>query len=581
MDSEYLVSALQAVLDSSADAMVLFDSSLTVHAFNEAARRSVSSMYGAELASGRKVTDFLPRSSAAVFAQDAAKALSGQRVEIERGIPSRRDEGHPYRYVLVPIAKPGEAPWGVTLTLADLGPLRSIEKSLAKRETQYFDLLRALPVVVLIVTDGYYRYGNDAALAMFGLKSLGELVGLHVKTFVPPEDLATTSERLVTSQNGEAHGERQADIVRQDGSRRNLMVQSMYCVYEGKDASLVIARDVTEERKAALWLRTMSYAVEQSPACIVITDPSGRIEYTNPRFTEVTGYASDEIKGKNPKFLKSGETTAEEYERLWRTIRGGGVWRGEFHNVKRSGELYWEDASIGPIKDSEGRIAHFIGVKEIITERKQDEAILRQTLDAKEALIHELHHRTRNNLQILSALISMQIERSGSGPVAEGLEKARGRVLALSAVQEQFLNRDDLSTIDLKEFAEDVIAQTVGARASSETRLSVDADLPRMEVPVDFANPFGLTLYELVSNSARHAFGGRAAGSISVRGAVAHGVLCVEYRDDGVGLDPGDTLVDGSGLGHLILRSLVESQLGGSVTLLPGPGFACSIIMPL
>jgi len=109
-------------------------------------------------------------------------------------------------------------------------------------------------------------------------------------------------------------------------------------------------------------------AVEQSPASVVITDVCGNIEYVNPKFTELTGYTLEEALGKNPRILKSGESPAEMYEQLWRTITSGGDWRGEFHNKKKNGELYLESAVISPIRDAQGAITHFVAVKEDITQ---------------------------------------------------------------------------------------------------------------------------------------------------------------------------------------------------------------------
>jgi PAS domain S-box-containing protein len=109
-------------------------------------------------------------------------------------------------------------------------------------------------------------------------------------------------------------------------------------------------------------------AVEQSPSSVVIADLRGKIEYVNPKFTELTGYTLEETLGKNPRILKSGKHSVEIYEQLWRTITSGGDWRGEFHNKKKNGELYLESAVISPIRDAQGAITHFVAVKEDITQ---------------------------------------------------------------------------------------------------------------------------------------------------------------------------------------------------------------------
>ena len=119
--------------------------------------------------------------------------------------------------------------------------------------------------------------------------------------------------------------------------------------------------------------RKLSRAVEQSPVSIVITDLQARIEYVNPYFCAVTGYAVDEVLGNNPRILKSGRVAAEVYAELWGRISSGQEWRGEFLNKKKNGELFWESAAILPVKDDEGRITHYMAIKEHITERKHAE----------------------------------------------------------------------------------------------------------------------------------------------------------------------------------------------------------------
>ncbi len=122
-------------------------------------------------------------------------------------------------------------------------------------------------------------------------------------------------------------------------------------------------------------LRKFSRIIEQSPTSIVITDLNGKIEYVNPRFCDITGYTYDEAIGQNPRILKSGEIPPEEYKKLWEAISSGEIWRGEFHNKKKDGTLYWEEAHIAPVKNSKGIVTHYIAIKEDITVKKSiDEA---------------------------------------------------------------------------------------------------------------------------------------------------------------------------------------------------------------
>ncbi|CAK0777386.1 diguanylate cyclase [Gammaproteobacteria bacterium] len=136
---------------------------------------------------------------------------------------------------------------------------------------------------------------------------------------------------------------------------------------------------IISRHQAAARLRQLSQAVEQSPGSVVITDINACIQYVNRKFIEVTGYSFEEAIGKNPRFLKSGYTSPETYRELWETVAAGQTWHGEFHNRKKNGDHYWEQASISPIKEQGGTVTHYVAVKEDITLRKEyEERLLRQ-----------------------------------------------------------------------------------------------------------------------------------------------------------------------------------------------------------
>ncbi len=123
-----------------------------------------------------------------------------------------------------------------------------------------------------------------------------------------------------------------------------------------------------KQKAAEAWARKLSLAVEQNPACIIITDTEGRIEYANDTFLNTTGYSLGEVIGQTPRLIRSPGTDPEVYETLWREITAGRIWRGDLQNRRKDGSLYWERALIAPIKDAEGRNTSFIGINEDITE---------------------------------------------------------------------------------------------------------------------------------------------------------------------------------------------------------------------
>lgn len=141
-----------------------------------------------------------------------------------------------------------------------------------------------------------------------------------------------------------------------------------------------VATALTTEKTTSISQRQrlLMHALEQSPATIIVTDVEGKIVYANPKFVATTGYQADEALGQTPRLLKSGETSTEEYQRLWKTIKAGKEWRGVFHNRRKDGSLYWERASISPVHDAKGKITHFMAVKEDITDFMEADAARRR-----------------------------------------------------------------------------------------------------------------------------------------------------------------------------------------------------------
>jgi PAS domain S-box-containing protein len=248
--------------------------------------------------------------------------------------------------------------------------------------------------------------GRDVLKAMAGvpLKSGEDVVGVLGVAFLD---------------DGVLLSDEQLELLVQFGELASLALENARLNDESK-------RELAERIKAEANLRKLSVAVEQSPVSIVITDTSGTIEYVNPHFTELTGYSQEEAIGLNPRILKSGDTSNEEYRQLWETIRGGGEWRGEFHNRKKDGDLYWEQAYISPIRDNNYCITHFIAIKEDITERKQLESQLRhsQKMEAIGQLAGGIAHDFNN---ILTAIIGyssiMQLKLPDESPLKKSAEQ--------------------------------------------------------------------------------------------------------------------------------------------------------------
>jgi len=279
----------------------------------------------------------------------------------------------------------------------------------ALRETSdYLDNLFTYANAPIIVWDPEFRITRfNRAFECITGRSQRDVIRKNIEILFPEETKKQSLEYIRKTVSGEKWETVEIPIKHIDGTISVLLWNSAN-IYGADGRTLVstIAQghDITERKRAEEALRKLSRAVEQSPASIVITDTTGAIEYVNPKFVQLTGYSFEEAVGKNPRILKSGETTAQEYTQLWNIITSKGEWRGEFHNLKKSGELYWESAVISPITDQHGTITHFLAVKEDITERKQAEEMLQKTTEEREKLIKELQ-AALDSIKTLQGLI--------------------------------------------------------------------------------------------------------------------------------------------------------------------------------
>ncbi len=194
------------------------------------------------------------------------------------------------------------------------------------------------------------------------------LLVLRLRVVIPLRQLAAASRGFAEGQRGLRSGFRSLDEIGQVAYAFDSMADTI----ERDMLQLAAGRAALEQKQQEL--RKFSLAIEHGPVSVVITDAQGVIEYVNPKFSEISGYAPEDVLGRKPSILKSGLMSEEVYAGMWRQLCAGREWHGELLNRNKNGELLWEDTSIAPLKDEAGRITHFVAVKEDITGRKQSEA---------------------------------------------------------------------------------------------------------------------------------------------------------------------------------------------------------------
>lgn len=282
------------------------------------------------------------------------------------------------------------------------------DRLLAEKELRKFKTISDQANYGTAITDleGKNLYVNDYFAKMHGWDA-NELLGKHLTVFHNEEQLALVNDLLIELKTKGNFSAKEVDHIRKDGSVFTALMNASI-IFNDKGEPLFLtttAIDITEIKAARLELLKLTQAVVQNPVGITITNINGVIEYVNPQLCRMTEYQEAELVGQNCRIFNSGHHSKELYTNLWTTILNGETWSGELLNRKKNGQLYWENVSISPIRDSEGKILNFVGIKEDITHQKQlmeDLIIAKEKAEEsnrlKTAFMNNISHEVRTPL---------------------------------------------------------------------------------------------------------------------------------------------------------------------------------------
>ncbi|MBM4054933.1 MAG: PAS domain S-box protein [Planctomycetes bacterium] len=313
------------------------------------------------------------------------------------------------------------------------------EEELKLQEEKISAILKSVGEgIITINQDSVIQFVNQELCNIFGY-SKNEIINQKLEILIPQkyrDDHHKGIENYIKQGKAKILGKR----VELEGLQKNgkavpidLRIEETIVEKGGQRFFTAAIRDISDRKQKDEQIKMLFQAVEQSASCIVITDTNGNIEYVNPKFNEITGYTLDEVIGQNPRFLKTGKTTDEEYQHLWKTITHGGTWQGEFYNKKKNGEYYWELAQITPMRNQEGVITNFLAIKEDITDIKRTE---KERTELREQLFHAQKLESVGRLasgvahdfnNILTGIIGYanlsQLELQDDDPVREYIHK--------------------------------------------------------------------------------------------------------------------------------------------------------------
>lgn len=359
--------------------------------------------------------------------------------------------------------------------------------------------------------------------------------------------------------------------------------------------SVQLAAGIVKKSKD-IELRMIQRSMEQSPASIIITDIKGNIEYVNPKFCDVSGYSFKEVIGQNPRILKSGNTPNETYKELWNTVLAGEEWFGDFLNVKKNKDIYWERASFSPIKDEYGKITHIIAVKEDITEAKNFEKEILESKNRaeesdrlKSAFLANMSHELRTPLNAVIGFSNLCDESLSTTEILEFVRLINKSGNQLLGIIEDILNFTSIESESFQigddeffmfNFIEDV------KKMAKEKQIQENKDRLGLQFKVDESYSQVLIksdyqrLLQVVTNLTKNALKFTHEGFVEFGYKVDGEELSIYLKDTGVGIEKGkkDVIFErfrqvddsitrtfgGTGLGLAISKKIMD-MLGGSI----------------
>jgi PAS domain S-box-containing protein len=297
-------------------------------------------------------------------------------------------------------------------------------------------------------------------------------------------------------------------------------------------------------------------------------DEQARYTYASRSVEQVLGYTVNEILGRTP-FDLMLPADAERIRREFREIAARKAPFRELANANRhkDGTIRHLLTTGIPVFDPLGKLCGYRGIDRDITERKQAEAQIRNSLHVKEVLLKEIHHRVKNNLQIISSLLNLQANFNKNEVLAAILQDSQNRIRSMALVHEMLYRTEDLATIDFGSYLRSLVRNLLRNSMTASYGITVDVEAEGIVFDIDTAVPCGLMVNELVTNSLKHAFPSEGSGQVMV---------CLERRDEHTCIltvaDTGKGLPDGfdpdrtETLGMTIVKSLTQ-QLEGKLEI--------------
>jgi PAS domain S-box-containing protein len=403
---------------------------------------------------------------------------------------------------------------------------------------------------------------NEVFLRMTGYtRAAIERRELTWRRLTPPEWVEVSEEQMRRLRETGRLGPYEKEYLLADGSRR-------WMLFAGRDlgdgAISEFCIDITEHKRAEEALRESE---ERFRALVNAT--SDAVYRMSPDWTEMRELAGGvfaETRSPTTGWLQTyipPDAQPEVLETIREAVATRSVFELEHRVWRANGTMGWIHSRAVPLFNPDGQIVEWFGTASDVTARREAEEALRNSLAEREALLNELHHRVKNNLQVVTSLLEMQADQEDDGRAFELFNEARNRVASIASIHELLYRTGAFSKVELTAYARQLVRRLISFyRVDRRIQVAIEGDSVNLEL--ERAVPYGLLLNELISNVCKHAFPGESAGHLTIRLAQADGTIRVQVIDTGIGLPSAFDYRNSETLGLQLVHTLAD-QLGGSV----------------
>ena len=421
--------------------------------------------------------------------------------------------------------------------------------------------------VRMMLTHIYLSECNDTLARLYGRSSPADLLNARLAAAIrlDPAQLEDHLTRFITA------GYRLSDVeVSQRDAEGNIRYLQWSFAGIIEQGCLVriwgMIRDVTERREAERRLRLLAHTLTSTRDAISITDVNNRILFVNDAFVRTYGFSEDELIGQDVALVRSPSTPPILDEQIRRATLQG-EWYGEVLNRRADGSEFPVELWTSVVHNDEGQPVALVGVARDITERKRTDENLRASLREKEVLLKEIHHRVKNNLQVISSLLSLQAEYLTDESMLRIMRDSQSRVKSMALVHEKLYQSNNLAEIDFGDYVRVLVMQLFRSYGIPQDGVQMIITADTVALGVDRAIPCGIIVNELVTNALKYAFPDGRKGKVEVElRTMPSGIIRLAIRDDGVGLPQDSALPKADSLGLTLVHMLTD-QVQGELTI--------------